>query len=226
MFRRLTAAALGLLLAGTCLVGTSAAEPGVVGLMFEAPHLNGVGRGNEMTYRFEHKVSDEALLGKAFEDDIRLAVVKIDAAEKRDVKMNIFSGDRAVPWSETGLTINPILGWYLEHAVTQIGNLSGGKKEILKDRFSRAFATKAKLEEIKTEYDGKTIDAYRVTIVPFQGDPNARQLDGFDKSSFAFLLSPAVPGYFLEMTSNIESSKKGYPSINERLSLVKVGEMQ
>lgn len=197
-------------------------------LIFETPHLDLVGKGREVTYRYEHVVSDEQRLGKPYADDIRLSVTKVDPEGKRDVKMQIFFKEFARnPWSETGITLNPIFIWFLNNAVTQFKSISaGGDFSDLKNRFKIGIYEDAKLDEVKATYDGKEIDAYKLTMMPYARDLNARKMDGYERSTFVVLFSPAVPGYFLELTANLESRKKDYPKIVERVSLVKVGDAQ
>lgn len=195
-------------------------------LIFETPHLDLVGKGLAVTYRYEHEVSDERLLGTAYKDDIRVSVMKVDAEGKRDVKMQVFFGERALrPWSETGLTLNPIFVWYLNNSVNKFQNVStAGEYNYLKDRFRKAFLNKNELEAVKAQYDGKEIDAYKLVLKPYEGDPNVRKMQGYEMSTFVVVFSPNVPGYFLELTANIESRKSTSPKMVERLTLVKVGE--
>ncbi len=197
-------------------------------LIFESPHLDLVGKGREITYRYEHQVSDETRLGKPYSDDIRLSVTKVDAEGKRDVKMQVFFKELARnPWSETGLTLNPILIWFLNNCVNQFSSISAsGQFADLKNRFKQGFYEDAKLEKIKAAFDGKDIDALKLTIMPYARASNARKMDGYERSTFVVVFSPAIPGYFLELTANIESRKQNYPKMTEKVSLVKVGEAQ
>lgn len=195
-------------------------------LIFETPHLELVGKGRTVTYRYEHNVSNEQLLGTAYADDIRLTVDKVDAQGKRDVSMQVFFGERAQDrWSETGLTLNPIFVWYLKNSVQKFQHVSSaGEFNYLKDRFRKAFLEKHTLEPVKSEFDGKEIDAYKLVLKPYMKDPNVRKMQGYEASTFVVVFSPAVPGYFLELTANIESRKDTNPKMVERLTLAKVGD--
>lgn len=197
-------------------------------LIFESSHLDLVSKGREVTYHYEHQVSDEQRLGKPYSDDIRLSVVKVDAEGKRDVKMQIFFKELARnPWSETGITLNPIFIWFLNNSVNQFKSLSaGGEFSDLKNRFKIGFYEDAKLEDVKVTFEGKDVDAYKLTIMPYARDANARKMDGYERSTFVVTFSPSIPGYFFDLVANIESRKNNYPKVVERVSLVKVGEAQ
>lgn len=225
MLRKLCALAVMTVALPAAVLATSG-EKTPVALIFESHHLDQLSRGRQVTYRYEHKVSDERLLGQDYADDIRLGVLKVDEAGKRDVTMSVFSGPRARdPWKETGLTLNPVFVWYLNNSVSMYRMMSGGDHNYLKDRFSRAYLEKYKVEELKADFQGQPVDAYKVTIAPYEGDPAAKKMQGYEVSTFSVIFSPKVPGYFLELTANIESKKKGSPSIAERVSLVNVGDM-
>ncbi|MEQ1577856.1 MAG: hypothetical protein ABL894_09395 [Hyphomicrobium sp.] len=193
-------------------------------LIFDPPHLELVQKGSEVTYKFERKVSDEKLAGPAYTDEIRVGVFKVMADGKRDVSLQVFTGDRArVPWSETGMTGNPLLLWYLDNCINQFRAVAGGDRDFLKNTFKVALRDKSTYEEVKAEFGGKQVDAVRVSVVPFADSKDAKKMRGFEKSKFTILLSPAVPGYFLEMASEYQSSERGTPMVNEKINLVGMG---
>ncbi len=229
MFRQLRLVAVAAALMGLAGTPIAAAQTNLpYKLIFETRHLDLVSKGLALTYQYEHEVSDEKLLGKAYSDDIRVGILKVDHQGKRDVSMQIFFGERARNrWNETGLTLNPILVWFMNNSVNQFQAVSGAAKfSYLKDRFSKAFLSKrAKVEKITATYDGKNVEAHKVTLQPYKGEPAVRKMEGFEKSTFVSVFSKAVPGYFLEMTANIESRMENTPKMVERITFKKVGEL-
>jgi hypothetical protein len=200
-------------------------QPTPVSILFDSRHLDRIDKGGEVTYRFERKVSDEKLLGPAFTDDIKLDVTKINEKGERDVAFQVFTGERArdlTNWPE--LTINPIFIWYLDRAVGNFGQLAGGSQPYLKGRFREALREKAEVQTIKFSYNGKDVDAYRVTVQPYAGDENARRMQGFEGSRFTLVVSNEVPGYFLDMVASFESTTATFPRLEEHISLVGMGE--
>lgn len=212
------------LMASPAFAGAAADSSKSAQLIFDPPHLELVQKGSEVTYKFERKVSDEKMVGPAYTDEIRVGVFKVTADGKRDVSLQVFSGDRArAPWSETGMTGNPLLLWYLDECINQFRAVAGGDRDFLKNTFKVALRDKSTFEEVKAQYDGKTVDAVRVSVVPFIDSKDAKKMRGFEKSKFSILLSPAVPGYFLEMASEYQSTEAGSPKVNEKINLVGVG---
>lgn len=225
MFRITSAAIAVAMLAVTGGAALSAGEPTAQVLLFDSRHLDQVNKGSEVTYRFERKVSDERLLGAAFSDDIKLDVTKVNEKGEREVVFRPFTGKEARdPSNWPDLTINPLFIWYLERAVSNFSLLVGGNQHYLKERIRQAFRDNAKVEAIKFDYNGQSIDAYRVSISPFFNDPNASSMEGFQDSSFSVVVSEKVPGYFIDLVANFDSRLAGAPSLEEHISLVGMGD--
>lgn len=190
-------------------------------LIFKERHLDLVGKGTGVAYKFEHKVSDEKLMGKAFTDDIKIAVTDVNAEGQRILDVTVFTGDRQRPVQNyDGLTINPVFIWFLDKCVENFRTIAGGKQPYLKGRMRDSFLDKPKLEDVKIEFGGKTIDAKKVTIVPFANDPNRQKMQGYENSAFSFVLSKDIPGYFYELTADFVSTQPGSGKLNDRLVLV------
>ena len=205
----------------------ASSEPAPTDLLFKARQMDMVGRGAAVTYKFERKVSDEKLLGAQFADDVRVGVLKVNEKGEREVTLNVFTGERAQETQNyPDLTINPIFLWYLDRTIKNLTGVAGGDGNYFKGRFRASFDDKGKAELIKTDFGGKQVTAYKVTIVPFLNDPYAPRMRGYHKSNFEVVVSDEVPGYFLEMRMTIESPNKGSPRIEERLALVGLGEVK
>ena len=193
-------------------------------VIFDPPHLLMMQKGSEVTYKFERKVSDDKLAGPGYTDEIRVGVFKVAADGKRDVSLQVFTGDRArAPWSETGMTGNPLLLWYLDNCVNQFGAVAGGNRDFLKNTFKVSLRDKSTFENVKAEYDGKPVDAVQITVVPFVDSKDVKKMRGFEKSKFHLLVSPSVPGYFLELAADYQSSDPNSPVVSEKIKLVGMG---
>ncbi|MEQ1711653.1 MAG: hypothetical protein ABL908_09640 [Hyphomicrobium sp.] len=211
-------------------IGSASADPvkrTAVDLLFESKHLELLGKGVEATYRLDRTVTDANLVGEPFSDDIKVAVKDVDAGGKREVVVRLFSGERARdPHTETDLTGNPLLVVFLDRSVSNFGLVGGGNRNYLKQQFRDALRDKADVQPAKVEFDGKTVDGYRITVTPFLGDKNAQKMLGYEGSKFAFLISDAVPGYFVELHAGFVSSVKDAPKFEERIKLVGTGAMK
>jgi len=201
-------------------MAAAAAEPQAADLIFNSRHLDLVTKGAGIKYKFEHAVTDEKLLGKAFTDDIKLDVSDVKDEGQRVLDVTVFTGQRQRPVQNyDGLTINPVFIWFLDKCVENYRLVSGGKQPYLKGRMRDSFVEKAKLEPVKVEFGGRSVDAYKVTIVPFESDPNKHKMQGFENSTFSFVLSKEIPGYFYELNAEIFSSQAGTGKITDRLVL-------
>ncbi|MFK4980159.1 hypothetical protein, partial [Klebsiella pneumoniae] len=83
-------------------------------------------------------------------------------------------GDRArEPQAVEGVTGNPILVVFLDRSIASYMSVAGGSVAYLKDKFRIAMRDRATVEPVKVLLGDKTVDAQRVTIVPYVGDINA-----------------------------------------------------
>lgn len=219
------AGALALLSAGALSVAAEGDLPGASDVLFNLPHFSTVKAGKDLTYQLEQKFSDEKLLGKPLKDTITVSVKKVADDGKRDLDVAVFTGDYARPLqSVPGLTGNPLLVIFLDRAVKNYAMLAGGKTSYLKNRLKVELAKHSKVERTKVSYNGKEVDGYRVSVVPFELDPNRHKMRGYHGSSYSFVVSDAVPGYFAEMTSVLESPKEHAPRLEEWVRFVGIGD--
>lgn len=195
-------------------------KQGVRDILFDTPQLDKVEEGSALIYNFSRKVSEPKLLGPDFSDEIKLSILKAAQDGKKDVEIHVFSGDRARdPRTIEGLTANPVLVFYLDRMVANYAMLAGGNKGYLKNRFRLALRTTAKIEPVKIEYDGKTVDGHHVWVVPYINDPNKEKMSGYEGARFDFFVSDDVPGYLAELTALFESTEASAPMLDERITL-------
>lgn len=206
---------------GAALAATGDA-PQPADLVFEHEHLANMNEGQQVGYKFERKVSDPKVLGEGFSDEVTVKVVDVADTGKKTVDLQIYTGDRARELQKLpNLTINPIFLVYLEQAVNTYHNLSGGKRAYLKRVFSMSFKDekKATIEPVKIDYEGKTVDGYRISLVPYKGDRNASKMDGWDDSRFIIVVSDSVPGEVVQLLSQYENAHENTPKLEERYTL-------
>lgn len=224
---RFVRASMSLLLLAVLPLGASAAgDQKAADILFETRHLDLIDRGSEVTYHFEKTGSDARLVGENYADDIRLGVTTVNAKGERDVVFKVFTGDHARdPQNWPELTINPIFIWYLDRAVATIASLAGSENQMyFKARFREALRDKAGLEQVKVDYNGQSVDAYKVTVAPYVDDPNRAKMGGFQNSVFTIVVSNQVPGYFVDLQANYVSKEAAAPKLDEHIKLVGMGE--
>jgi hypothetical protein len=206
-------------------VAAMADTPSAVELLFERKHLAALEGGSEVTYRFERTASDPKMLGEPFSDTIKLTITAVAQTGTREVALHMFTGDRARGVHNLpDLTGNPMLVLFLDRAVASMSQLAGGSRPYLKDRLRAGLREKAQLEPTTITYAGKTADAFRITVTPFAGDANAAKMLGYDGAKFTLVVSEAVPGHLVELTSTFESGIPGAPRLEERITIAGTGD--
>lgn len=222
------AAAAVLSLAGTVIAVAEApvaTKPTAVDVLFETKHLANLKQGEETKYRFQRVVSDPKMLGTPFSDDIALDITKLNTDGTREVTLKVFTGERARdPQVVPDLTGNPVLVLFLDRAVINFASLAGGgNSSYLKGKFREGLRERAKIEPVKIDYKGSSVDGYKVTIAPYENDPNALRMLGYESSEFTFLVSQSVPGQIAELIAHYESGIKDAPTLEERITLAGIG---
>ena len=196
------------------------AQPTPLDVIFEHKHLANVDQGTALGYRFNRIVSNPEILGQPFSDEITMKVVGIRPTGEKDVDLQIYTGERARELQKIpSVTINPMFVVYFDMSVSTLKQLTGAKYGYLKATFSDGFKDKAKIEPVKLDYKGKTIDGYRVTMAPYVGDPQASKMQGYDVSKFTLVVSKEVPGEVVQLSSVYESTLKTAPKLEERITL-------
>ncbi len=192
-------------------------------LIFEAQHLDKVNKGDELVYDFASKPSDEALSGSAFTDKITVKIMDV-VNGKRAVDMQIYTGDRARELQKMPeLTINPIFVVSMQQAMATFARMSGGDFNYLKTRFSKVLDEKGTVEPLKIDFKGETHDALRISLTPFKDDAAVAKMKGYQGSTYSMIVSPTVPGEFVESVSVIKSTETDKIGFEDRTAIVGFG---
>lgn len=194
------AAALSLALGSHVVAAVAADQPTAVNIIFDHKHLSNVDQGKEVKYKFNRTVSDPQLLGQPFSDVVTLKVVAAKPTGEKDCDLQIYTGERARDLQKLlGLTINPVFNVYFAQGVSSFGMLAGGEMNYLQRAFSMGFKDKAKVEPLKVDYKGKPVDAYRISMAPYVGDPNEVKMQGWEKAQYDMIVSDQVPGEIIDL---------------------------
>ena len=226
MFKTLVGGALAVVATIVMAVAAAAAaqSPTATELVFDHQHLSNCKAGDEMVYKFARKVSDEAMGGPGFNDEIKLKIDEVDKEGKKNIALQIFTGERGRETQKiTELTINPVFVVGMQQAIASFRLLAGGDLSYLKHRFGMNLRDKSKVEAVKLDYKGQTIDGFKIEVAPFESDPNIAKMKGYDVSQFTFVVSANVPGEIVEMYSATRSSAKDSLTLEERTTLAGFG---
>ena len=198
--------------------------PKPVDILFNSPHIASVAAGTVLDYKFVRKPSKEKLLGAGFTDDIKVTVESDADAGKKNVVVQMYTGDRARdPQRITGMDGNPMMVVCLDNAVSHFRELAGGDSAYLKNTFSRYLATEATIAPVKISYKGQEVDGYQITATPYANDRAKSKMGGFENATFKLALSDKIPGYLAQMTSDYSNTDKAAPTLLESTTLEGVG---
>jgi hypothetical protein len=201
----------------------AASGPKATDLIFESKHLAKSGPGTQIVYKFNRVVSDPKTLGQAFSDDVALKVVADKEGSKKDLELQIYTGDRARDLQKLNdFSINPVFAVYFSQAVNTFSQLAGGQINYLQRSFSDGWA-KAKVEPIEVDYNGKKIKAHRISMTPFVGDKFESKMQGWEGAKYQVVVSDEVPGEIVDLYAKYHNR---YPpallNMSERYTLAGV----
>ncbi len=201
--------------------------PKAVDLMFETKHIMDAKAGTELVYKFERKPSNEAMLGPGYTDDIKIMVEGDGAPGKKNVIVNMFSGERKRdPNRITDMDGNPILVVYLDNSLGHFQQLTGGDRSYLKNKFSASFDKDAKVEPVKISYKGEQVDGHRITVSPFAQDPARAKMRGYETATFSIVITDKIPGHFAKLSAIFSNTQKDTATLEEFTTLDGVGEIK
>lgn len=205
---------------GMAAAAVAADPPKATDMVFEHKHLSNVEQGKEILYKFNRTVTNPELLGQPFTDDIKLKVTAVKEEGKKDVDLQIYTGERARDLQQLpNISINPLFLVYFSQAVNSFSQLAGGQRPYLTRLFSLGFKDKAKVEPIKVDYQGKKIDAYRISMAPYKGDQNEAKMQGWEGAEYVVVVSDEVPGEVVDLIAKYDNKYSKDMRLVERYTL-------
>jgi hypothetical protein len=213
---------------GACGMSALAADqPKATDLIFETKHLAKVEKDKVIDYKFNRTVTDPQILGQAFSDDITLKVVADKPDGKKDVDLQIYTGDRARDLQKMeDMGINPVFAVYFAQGVSTFNQLAGGQVNYLQQSFTDGWK-KAKVEPIQVDYNGKKINAYRISMTPYVGDKYETKMQGWEGAQYVVTVSDEVPGEIVDLLASYHNR---YPpaklKLTERITLAGVSGLE
>lgn len=200
--------------------GAADSVPKLTDLLFNRPHIAEIAAGTILTYKFERKPSNEKMLGEGFTDNITVKIESDGKPGKKNVRVQIYSGDRArEPQLINNMDANPMLVVFLDTAVAHYRMVAGGDGAYLKGMFSRYLAKHGTITPAKITYKGQEVDGYQIKAVPYAEDAARAKMNGYENSEFTLALSEKIPGYFAQMISTYKSTDSAAPSLIETTTL-------
>lgn len=193
--RRAAAAGFAACVAFACGAATAAQAPAPVDLVFYAPFLKNAPDGSTISYRYVREANDPKLV-PSFEDDVKLRVAPEGA--KDSVAIDLFTAGRGGTLTNQSRTGAPVVVAVWDRDVKEMSKVLGGSFFYLQNRIMEALRNGGDaIEPQKVEYDGRTLDGWKVTLKPFANDERHRELlREFANLTYELTFADDVPGGF------------------------------
>jgi hypothetical protein len=75
------------------------------------------------------------------------------------------------------------------------------------------------VEAVKVDYQGKKIDAYRISMAPYVGDQNESKMQGWEGAEYVLVVSEQVPGEIVDLIAKYKNKYSGDLRLVERITL-------
>lgn len=185
--------------------------PTATALLFETNQLAGAEPGRVLGYRYTRFSGIEgAPFGPPVEDRIREEVAPGASPETRNLKVEMFSGERRMPTATyEDVPGNPVLVRFLEHHLDDLAKVLKGNPRYIKNAIRRALRESASVTATEVEADGRKVPGWRVVVRPFVDDPIRERLRGFDSLTYTFVVSPEIPGQIVSIDARAASPDGG-----------------
>lgn len=186
---------------------TASGTPSASDVLFDQPQMKNTAPGSTLTYDYLRRSGiSKGPYGPPLHDEIKLTIEPGNAADNRTIRVQMFSGGNRVPAGPfPDMPGNPVLSLFLENHLKGLAGLLEANPRYLKNAIRKGLRDKATVTPTRIEYQGKTVDAWRIETQPFVGDPQTDRMRGFDTLTYTFVTSPAVPG---EIVSIVAQAKK------------------
>ncbi|TGD96377.1 hypothetical protein [Methylobacterium nonmethylotrophicum] len=187
------------------------APPNATALLFETNQLANAPAGQALTYRYTRFSGIEgAPFGPPVEDRIREVVAPGASPQTRNLKVEMFSGERRMPTATyEDVPGNPVLVRFLEHHLDDLARVLKGNPRYIKNAIRRALRESASVTATEVTVDGAKRPGWRVVARPLVDDPVRDRLRGFDSLTYTVVVSDSVPGQIVSIDVRATSPEGG-----------------
>ena len=195
----------------------AAADEAASEAVFAADHLDAVRAPETLNYEF---AATGTSLKKRDSDSVKLEITGLRPDGGKDTMLTLFTGERQrrFPGPQEGARGNPLIVLFLKRDADAMGFLTGGNPDYFRNRIRAAFRGPARIEPIRVPYQGREVEAERVSLRPYIDDPHAAEMGGLKRKVYEIVLSDAVPGGLYRFRAFTPAPDGGAPLIDETLS--------
>lgn len=190
---------------------STATPPNASDLLFEEPQMRNVAPGSTLTYGYQRRSGiSKGPFGPAMDDRIKLTVEPGTVDDKRNIRVEMFSGANRFPAGPfEDMAGNPVMTLFLEHHLMDLAKVLSANPRYIKNGIRRALRDNATVTPTKATVKGQTVDAWRVEVQPFIEDKMKARMRGLENLTYTFVTSPAVPGELLSIEAQSKTAEGG-----------------
>ena len=194
------------LLLGAATLGLAAANDisAAERLLFMDPAFPGQKAATTLSYSFRRT----GLLDPAFNDQVTLNLAARPGGGCCAASVAFLSGERALKLPDVdGVEGNPVLLGFLEHDISEMERVTGGKKNYFRKRIRMALAEAATQDKRTLRYQGRDVAAIAISIVPYADDPMRGRYERLAGKRYVFYTAAAVPGHLLGIRTSVPGAQ-------------------
>lgn len=98
---------------------------------------------------------------------------------------------------------NPLIMLFHEFMVRDMAENAGGSPFYIRNRIKEALVREVPVAAGTAVVGGAEVPVRRVTLKPFEGDPNAGRMGGFEALTMTATMSESVPGWYLSLVAEV-----------------------
>ncbi len=170
-------------------------------LLFKNGTLDAVDRDGGLEYRRE--VTSELVPEAEDRDtgDIQLAFLESEPAA---VSLSLHQNGKERGIGSFPASVgNPIIMYFYETTVRDMAEAAGGSPFYIRNRVKDALTQPAEVEKGRETFEGREIETTRITLRPFENDPNRERMQGFGDLTLSVTMSDEVPGWYLGLEATV-----------------------
>jgi hypothetical protein len=197
----------------------AAAPPSAADLLFDQPQMKNAAPGSTITYNYLRRSGiSGGPFGAPLQDTVALKIEPGKSPDARDIRVTMFSGLNRVPAGPfEDMAGNPVVSLFLENHLRALAKVLEANPRYLKLAIRRGLREKATVTPTKVEFDGRTVDGWRVVTKPFEGDAMTQRMRGLDDLTYTFVTASSVPGEIVSIEAS-SKNKDGGELLEEKLN--------
>ncbi|GJE51563.1 hypothetical protein GOFOIKOB_4623 [Methylobacterium tardum] len=197
----------------------AAAPPSAADLLFDQPQMKNAAPGSTITYNYLRRSGiSGGPFGAPLQDTVALKIEPGKSPDARDIRVTMFSGLNRVPAGPfEDMAGNPVVSLFLENHLRALAKVLEANPRYLKLAIRRGLREKATVTPTKVEFDGRSVDGWRVVTKPFEGDAMTQRMRGLDDLTYTFVTAPSVPGEIVSIEAS-SKNKDGGELLEEKLN--------